>query len=229
MSTDNSAIDPWLAARQRMIERDIRRRGVRDPRVLDAMGTIPRERFVPPAERNSTYEDHALPIDLGQTISQPYIVAYMTEVLAVTPDSKVLEIGTGSGYQTMVLARLARSVHTVERLDALRERAAQIIAELQATNIVLHAGDGSLGLPAFAPFDRIIVTAAAPRIPPPLVDQLADGGRLVIPVGGDTEQTIVRVIREGSRIIETPMLACRFVKLIGKEGWAARSNGCKET
>jgi len=220
MSQENSANDPWLPARQRMIERQIRRRGVRDPRVLDAMATIPRERFVPPAERTSTYDDHALPIDLGQTISQPYIVAYMTELLAVTPETKVLEIGTGSGYQTAVLARLARTVHTVERLDTLRERAARIFTELQAANIVLHAGDGSLGLPTFAPFDRIIVTAAAPRVPPPLLDQLADGGRLVIPVGGDAEQTIVLVIREGSRTIETPMLACRFVKLVGKEGWA---------
>lgn len=220
MSPDNSVIDPWLAARQRMIEHQILRRGVCDPRVLDAMGTIPRERFVPPAERTSTYDDRALPIDLGQTISQPFIVAYMTELLEVTPDAKVLEIGTGSGYQTMVLSRLARMVHTVERLDALRERAARITAELKSTNIVLHAGDGSLGLPEFAPFDRIIVTAAAPRIPQPLIDQLADGGQLVIPVGGDTEQTIVQVIRKGSRTIETPMLACRFVKLIGKEGWA---------
>jgi len=219
MSGDNSAVDPFLVLRQRMIEQDIRRRGVRDPRVLDAMATIPRERFVPPAVRTSAYEDHPLPIDFGQTISQPFIVAYMTELLAVTPDAKVLEIGTGSGYQTAVLARLARTVHTVERIDALRERTAQTIAELQLTNIVLHAGDGSLGLPAFAPFDRIIVTAAAPRVPPPLVVQLADGGRLVIPVGGDTEQTIVQVIRKGSRTIETTMLACRFVKLIGQEGW----------
>ncbi|MEK7756437.1 MAG: protein-L-isoaspartate(D-aspartate) O-methyltransferase [Planctomycetota bacterium] len=219
MSGDNSAVDPYLASRQRMIEQDIRRRGVRDPRVLDAMATIPRERFVPVAERASAYEDHALSIDFGQTISQPFIVAYMTELLAVTPDAKVLEIGTGSGYQTAVLARLARTVHTVERIDALRERAAQTISALRLNNIVLHAGDGSLGLPALAPFDRIIVTAAAPRVPPPLVVQLADGGRLVIPVGGDVNQTIVQVIREGSRTIETPMLACRFVKLIGQEGW----------
>lgn len=220
MSHYNSENDPWLPARQRMIERQIQRRGVRDPNVLHAMATIPRELFVPPTERKSSYDDHALPIEFGQTISQPYIVAYMSELLSVTPDSNVLEIGTGSGYQTAVLARLARTVHTVERLDALRERAARIIAEMQAVNIVFHAGDGSVGLPEFAPFDRIIVTAAAPRIPPPLIDQLADGGRLVIPVGGDAEQTIVLVIREGSRTIETPMLACRFVKLVGKEGWA---------
>src|SRR3990172_4109376 len=225
MSLDNSAIDPFLASRQRMVEQDICRRGVRDPRVLDAMATIPRERFVPPAQRTAAYDDHALPIDFGQTISQPFIVAYMTELLAVTPECIVLEIGTGSGYQTAVLARLARTVHTVERIDALRERAAQTIAELRLTNIVLHAGDGSLGLPALAPFDRIIVTAAAPRIPTPLVEQLTDNGRLVIPVGGETEQTVVRVIREGSRIIETPMLACRFVKLIGKEGWESNRVG----
>jgi len=219
MSEDNSAVDPFLGSRRRMIEQDIRRRGVRDPRVLDAMTTIPRERFVPSAVRASAYEDRALPIDFDQTISQPYIVAYMTELLAVTAQCKVLEIGTGSGYQTTVLARLARTVHTVERLDALRERTARTIAEMQLTNVVLHAGDGSLGLPALAPFDRIIVTAAAPRVPPPLIEQLADGGRLVIPVGGDMEQTIVLVIRKGSQTIETPMLACRFVKLIGQEGW----------
>lgn len=219
MSEDNSAVDPYLVLRRRMIEQDIRRRGVRNPRVLDAMATIPRERFVPPAARASAYDDRAQSIDFGQTISQPFIVAYMSDLLAVTPKCVVLEIGTGSGYQTAVLARLARTVHTVERLDALRERTAQTIAELQLTNVVLHAGDGSLGLPALAPFDRIIVTAAAPRVPPPLIEQLADGGRLVVPVGGDTEQTIVLVIRKGSRTIETPMLACRFVKLIGQEGW----------
>lgn len=219
MSEDNSAVDPFLVSRQRMIEQDIRRRGVRNPRVLDAMATIPREQFVPPAVRASAYDDHPLPIDFGQTISQPFIVAYMTDLLAVTPECKVLEIGTGSGYQTVVLAQLARTVHSVERIDPLRERTAQTIAGLQLTNVVLHAGDGSLGLPAFAPFDRIIVTAAAPRVPVSLVGQLVDGGRLVIPVGGDTEQTIVLVIRKGSRTIETPMLACRFVKLIGQEGW----------
>ena len=208
-----------------MIEEQIRSRGVHDPRVLDAMASLPRERFVPPSERGMAYEDRALPIECGQTISQPLIVGYMTEVLAVTPDSKVLEIGTGSGYQTAVLARLARVVHSVERIDALRERAAENLAGLQLANIFLHSGDGSLGLPAFAPFDRIIVTAGAPRIPPSLVEQLVDGGRLVIPVGGPTEQTVVCVVREGSRTVETPMLACRFVKLIGREGWQGPDAG----
>jgi protein-L-isoaspartate(D-aspartate) O-methyltransferase len=225
MSPDNSTTDACLAARQRMIEEQIRSRGVHDARVLDAMASLPRERFVPPSERGMAYEDRALPIECGQTISQPFIVGYMTEVLAVTPDSNVLEIGTGSGYQTAVLARLARVVHSVERIDALRERAAESLAGLQLTNIFLHSGDGSLGLPAFAPFDRIIVTAGAPRIPPSLVEQLVDGGRLVIPVGGPTEQTVVCVVREGSRTVETPMLACRFVKLIGREGWKGPDMG----
>lgn len=232
MSPDNSTTDGCLAVRQRMIEEQIRSRGVHDPRVLDAMASLPRERFLPPSERGMAYEDRALPIECGQTISQPFIVGYMTEVLAVTPDSTVLEIGTGSGYQTAVLARLARVVHSVERIDALRERAAENLAGLQLTNpfaaqgkIFLHSGDGSLGLPAFAPFDRIIVTAAAPRIPPSLVEQLVDGGRLVIPVGGPTEQTVVCVVREGSRTVETPMLACRFVKLIGREGWEGPDSG----
>ncbi len=219
MIRSNSPHDPWSTSRQQMVDNQIRQRGVRDPRVLEAMECVPRERFVPVPQRDSAYEDRALAIPSGQTISQPYIVAYMTELLAVTADSKVLEIGTGSGYQTAVLARLARTVHTVERIDALRESAARTLAELNLTNVVFHAGDGSLGLPAFAPFDRIIVTAAAPRIPPPLVAQLADKGRLVIPVGGESEQTIVFVVREGPRTIETPMLACRFVKLIGQEGW----------
>jgi protein-L-isoaspartate(D-aspartate) O-methyltransferase len=225
MSPDNSTTDACFAARQRMIEEQIRSRGVHDPRVLDAMASVPRERFVPPSERSMAYEDRALPIECGQTISQPFIVGYMTEVLAVTPDSNVLEIGTGSGYQTAVLARLARVVHSVERIDALRERAAENLAGLQLTNIFLHSGDGSLGLPAFASFDRIIVTAAAPRIPPSLVEQLVDGGRLVIPVGGPTEQTVVCVVREGSKTVETPMLACRFVKLIGREGWDGADTG----
>lgn len=219
MRPNNSAIDPHTASRRRMIDKDIRLRGVHEPRVLEAMTAIPRERFVPLAVRASAYEDRALPIDFGQTISQPFIVAYMTELLAVTPKCKVLEIGTGSGYQTAVLARLARTVHTVERIDALRELAAQALAELQLTNVVFHTGDGSLGLAPLAPFDRILVTAAAPRIPASLIEQLVEGGRLVIPVGGDTEQTIILVIREGSRTVETPMLACRFVKLIGQEGW----------
>ena len=225
MSGNNSPIDPWLAARQRMVEEHIRARGVHDPRVLEVMANLPRERFVPPAERNTAYDDRALAIDFGQTISQPFIVAYMTELLGVTPDSKVLEIGTGSGYQTAVLARLARTVHSVERIDALRERAAESLAELQLTDIVLHAGDGSLGLPGFAPFDRIIVTAAAPRVPPSLVGQLVDQGRLVIPVGGATEQTVVCVVRDGPRTIETPKLGCRFVKLIGREGWESDRMG----
>ncbi|MGB2986678.1 MAG: protein-L-isoaspartate(D-aspartate) O-methyltransferase [Phycisphaerae bacterium] len=208
-----------LAARRRMVEDQIRCRGVRDQRVLDAMLTVPRERFVPADVRSAAYEDRALPIGHGQTISQPYIVAHMTEKLSVGVDARVLEIGTGTGYQTAVLAMLAKHVFTVERIAALQERAAAALADLDLPNITMSIGDGSLGLQAHAPYDRILVTAAAPRVPTSLTDQLVDGGILIIPVGGKTHQTIVRVVREGRRTIETPTLACRFVKLIGREGW----------
>ncbi|MDO8631855.1 MAG: protein-L-isoaspartate(D-aspartate) O-methyltransferase [Phycisphaerales bacterium] len=209
----------WPVLRRRMIDDQIRPRGVCDPRVLDAMMSVPREVFVPPHLRLSAYEDRALPLAVGQTISQPFIVAYMTQQLAVEPHHRVLEIGTGSGYQCAILARLAAHVYTIERLDALRSTAAQTLAGLAIANVTLRDGDGSLGLAEFAPYDRILVTAAAPRIPPALVEQLVDHGRLVIPIGGPTEQTIVVVTRDGSRTTETSTLGCRFVKLIGKEGW----------
>ena len=202
-----------------MVEQQIRRRGVRDERVLDAMLTVPREDFVPSGVRSAACDDRALAISHGQTISQPFIVAYMTEQLAVLPDARVLEIGTGTGYQTAILARLARHVFTAERIEALERQAAANFAKLNVTNVTMWVGDGSLGLPTYAPYDRIMVTAAAPRIPSSLVDQLVDGGVLVIPVGSASEQTVVRVVRKGQRTIETPTLACRFVKLIGEKGW----------
>ncbi len=209
-----------MARRRRMIDDQIRRRGVRNPRVLDAMLAVPRDRFVPPDARYAAHEDRALPIGHGQTISQPYIVAHMTELLTPTADCTVLEIGTGTGYQTAILAHLCRRVFSVERLAVLAERAGANLAALGLENVTLSMGDGSVGLPLHAPYDRIMVTAAAPETPPALVDQLADGGILVIPVGGKTQQTLVRVQREGKRTVETPLLACRFVKLVGREGWA---------
>lgn len=219
MSNERREADKWLALRRRMVDEQIRRRGVGDPRVLDAMMAVPREKFVPSRVRAAAYEDRALPVAHDQTISQPFIVAYMTEQLSVTPDARVLEIGTGTGYQTAILATLAKHVFTVERIATLQQQAAARLADLNVPNITISCGDGSLGLPEHAPYDRVLVTAAAPSVPGPLTDQLVDGGVLVIPVGASAEQTIVRVVREGQRTIETPMLACRFVKLIGQEGW----------
>lgn len=221
--------DPWGEPRRRMVDEQLRRRGIRDSRVLSAMMSVPREVFVPPELRGKAYEDRALPIGHGQTISQPYIVAYMTEMLALTPTSRVLEIGTGTGYQTAILASLAASVFTVERLEMLQKPAAAILEGLGYTNVAMRIGDGSIGLPSAAPFDRILVTAAAPKVPIPLVDQLCEHGLMVIPVGGALEQTVVRVVTEESRTVETRMLACRFVKLHGQEGWAIDDEGGSTT
>ena len=207
-------------ARAQMVETQLRARDITDAEVLRVMGELPREEFVPPEHRWRAYADGPLAIGAGQTISQPYIVALMTQVLRVGREDEVLEIGTGSGYQTAILAKLAKNVFSVERIDELRQEAAQRLIDLNLTNVTLVTGDGSLGLAAFAPYDCIIVTAAAPTVPESLVRQLADKGRLVLPVGGASEQTIVRVVRDGERTIETPMLPCRFVKLIGEEGWS---------
>ncbi len=211
--------DEWASRRRRMIDEQIRRRGVHDERVLAAIMAVPREHFCPPDIREAAYEDRALPIGRDQTISQPYIVAFMTEKLSLAPKSRVLEVGTGTGYQTAVLARLCAHVFTVERIEALRKQAAANLAHLDDANISMFVGDGSVGLAAHAPFDRILVTAAAPKVPAPLVDQLVPGGKLILPVGGSREQTIVCVIREGTRTVETPLLACRFVRLVGQQGW----------
>jgi len=222
--TDGPHRDEQIVRRQRMIDEQIRARGVVDEHVLEALLKIPREIFMPEDKRNIAYEDRAVPIGCGQTISQPYIVAYMTRALRLTPQCRTLEVGTGTGYQTAVLALLSRHVFTIERIASLQCRAAMVLADLGITNVSMSTGDGSLGLENDAPFDRILVTAAAPRVPPTLVCQLVDGGRLVAPVGGPGEQTIVAVVREGPRTIETPLLACRFVKLIGKEGWEEKDS-----
>ena len=209
----------FLHARRNLIPQQIRNRGVRDPRVLESMMAVPREEFLPPLQRHNAYDDRALALDHGQTISQPFIVAYMTEQLAVEPHHGVLEIGTGSGYQCAILARLARHVYSIERIDTLRERAAEVLERMGVTNVTLIGGDGTMGLPQFAPYDRIMVTAAGPRVPRVLIDQLAEGGRLVIPIGGAMDQTIVVASKSGGLIIENATIGCRFVKLIGKEGW----------
>ncbi len=219
MAVERPKENEWLALRRGMVEDQIRRRGVRAPRVLDAMLAVPRQDFVPANIRTAAYEDRALAIGHDQTISQPFIVAHMIEQLAVTAEDRVLEIGTGTGYQTALLALLAGHVFSVERIPALQQQASSNLASFNLANVTMSVGDGSVGLEAFAPFDRVIASAAAPGIPGALVDQLIDGGVLVMPVGGKTEQTIVRVVRQGSRTIETPGLACRFVKLIGQEAW----------
>lgn len=187
--------------------------------MLEAMRKLPRERFLPPSQARYAYEDRALPIGMEQTLSQPYIVALMTESLRVAPDHRVLEIGTGTGYQTAVLATLARHVYSVERLDALSIAAEKRLEDIGLQNVTLRIGDGSLGWPEHAPFDRIIVTAAAPAICQALVDQLAEGGRLVLPVGEGVSQQLTTIERRHGSIIERPSIAVRFVKLIGEQGF----------
>ena len=202
-----------------MVRRDIAGRGIRDPRVLAAMEKIPRERFVGAAGRELAYADHPLGIGCGQTISQPYIVALMTEMLELCGGERVLEVGTGSGYQAAVLAELAAEVLSVERHAGLSESAGRLLAELGYRNVRLRVGDGTLGWPEQAPFEAIIVTAAAPAVPPSLKGQLADGGRLVIPVGGGFGQQLLGVRRQGDGFRETPGIPCVFVPLVGEEGY----------
>ena len=205
--------------RRRMVERDLAGRGIKDVRVLDAMARIPREDYVWDVDRDEAYVDHPLRIGSGQTISQPYMVALMTEELALTGDEKVLEIGSGSGYQTAVLAELAAEVHTVERIRELADYAAERLRDHGYGNIRTHVADGTLGLPEEAPFDRIIVTAGAPEVPDALKDQLGDGGRLVIPVGPGSGQTLLTVTREGDSFRTKRGIPCIFVRLRGEQGW----------
>ncbi len=202
-----------------MIEDQLRRRGIGDERVLQVMARIPRESFVPESLVEAAYEDRALDIGLGQTISQPYIVAYMTEKLDLRPDHRVLEIGTGSGYQTAVLASLCAQVYTLEHLASLSQKTQSILAYLKLDNVEYRINDGSMGWPERAPFDRIIVTAGAPAIPQPLVEQLRDRGRMIVPVGDRKLQQLLVVEKREHRFIEYPLIACRFVKLIGQCGW----------
>lgn len=201
--------------RSRMVERQIEARGVRDPRVLDAMRGVPRHRFVPPDMVYAAYDDRALPIGGGQTISQPYMVALMTEALRLAPDDRLLEVGAGSGYQAAVAARLCREVWTVERVAELADAARDRLAGLGVGNVHVVVGDGSSGLPDKAPFDAIVVTAATRDVPPALFAQLADGGRLVVPLGSvHGVQTLYACVRHGERIDRTASVGCRFVPLI---------------
>jgi protein-L-isoaspartate(D-aspartate) O-methyltransferase len=218
-------IDPSIVARRRMIFEQIHSRGIKDPRVLAAMEFVPREEFVPASTPEAALSDRALPIDCGQTISQPYMVASMTALLDVRPEHRVLEIGTGSGYQTAILAHLAGQVYTVERLPDLLEAARGRLERLGFSHVAYRLGDGTAGWPEEAPFDRILVTAGAPEPPRSLVEQLVEGGRLVIPVGGEKDQTLTLLEKLAGRIRETPQFSCRFVKLIGREGWSEGVHG----
>ncbi len=194
---------------------ELRHQGIRDPRVLEAMEEIPRERFVPRAFREHSWSDTALPISCGQTISQPYIVAYMTEALELQPNMRVLEIGTGSGYQAAILSRLARRVYTIERHPQLLEEAVRRFHELKLDNIETRLGDGYKGWPEAAPFDRIIVTAAAPKPPPALLEQLAEGGIMVIPVdSGALYQKLLRIRRTPEGFEREELLPVRFVPMV---------------
>lgn len=206
-------------ARKLMVERHIRARGVRDPRVLAALGTVPREAFVPPELAEQAYEDRPLPIEAGQTISQPYIVAVMTEALTLEPGNTALEIGTGSGYAAAVLAQLAKRVYTIERHAELAELARERLARLGYANVEVRCGDGTLGWSEHAPFDAIIVAAGGPDVPRALLDQLAIGGRLVIPVGTGRAQELVRVTRaDKTEYRREDLGAVQFVPLIGARG-----------
>jgi protein-L-isoaspartate(D-aspartate) O-methyltransferase len=205
--------------RDDMVTQQLIKRGIRDARVLQAMHDIPRHFFVPARYRSMAYEDMPLPIGCEQTISQPLMVAMMTEVLGLRGDERVLEIGTGSGYQAAVLSRLATVVFSIERLPKLAARARSALAVLGIMNVHVLVGDGSLGLPEHGPYHAIVVTAASPKIPPPLVDQLTTGGRLVIPVGERREQTLVRLTKTDHGPQVEHLGGCRFVPLIGAEGW----------
>jgi len=205
--------------RQRMVDEQLKTRDIRDQRVLDAMCITPRHLFVPPEHRHLAYADGPLPLGSGQTISQPYIVALMTQTLRLKGQESVLEIGTGSGYQAAVLAYLAREVHTIERHEKLGKNARNVLMKLELTNATVHLGDGTLGLPDFAPFDAILVTAAAPKIPPPLLAQLADGGRLVLPVGGRIGQYLECWQRRGTEYDRDVLVPVAFVPLRGQHGW----------
>lgn len=214
------SLSSFTINRERMIQEQLLSRGIEDARVLDAMQHTPRHIFVEDALQEQAYGDFPLPIGCGQTISQPYIVALMTEALALEGHEKVLEIGTGSGYQAVVLSQLCARVYTVERVELLMNRARRIFDRLRCHNICSRLDDGTMGWPAEAPFDRIIVTAAGPRVPEPLLAQLADPGRLIIPVGDRYEQMLQVVeLIEGELLVHdiTPV---RFVDLIGEHGWA---------
>ncbi len=210
------------AQREKMVIEQIIRRGIQDQRVLKALRTIPRHEYIPAENRAWAYTDGALPIRLGQTISQPYIVALMSATLELKGSEKVLEVGTGSGYQAAILSQLAAEIHTIERHIPLAEAAQKIFQQQALTNIYVHTGDGSLGLSDQAPFDAIMVTAAAPKVPQLLLEQLTDGGRMVLPVGKHKNQWLEIWHRQGVKFTKKMISAVAFVPLIGAQGWHER-------
>jgi protein-L-isoaspartate(D-aspartate) O-methyltransferase len=211
--------DPYDLQRQSMVESQLRARGIQDERVLAAMLRVPRHEFVSARYRDQVYEDHPVPIGEKQTLSQPYIVAIMLEALALKPADSVLEVGTGSGYQTALLAELTRQVYSVERHVALVREAEALLAKLGYRNASVLLGDGSRGLAERAPFDAIIVSAAAPRIPEPLIEQLREGGRMVVPVGPAHAQDLQLVRKQAGQPVLAKLEGCRFVPLIGEHGY----------
>jgi protein-L-isoaspartate(D-aspartate) O-methyltransferase len=209
----------YRLAREKMVKKQLSPRGIKDPRVLEVMGKVHRDRFVEEALVGEAYNDHPLPIGHRQTISQPYIVALMTEALELKGEENTLEIGTGSGYQTAILAELSEKVYTIERVRPLLVKARNMLAELGYNNIMFKAFDGTLGWKEYEPYDAIMVTAGAPKIPQPLLDQLAEDGRLVIPVGNKFSQELIKVTRKKGNYVQENLGGCRFVDLVGVHGW----------
>jgi len=210
----------YVVLRNRMVDEQLIPRGINDKNVISAFRKVDRREFVPHALQAGAYQDHPLPIGEGQTISQPYMVAIMTQCLALNGKGKVLEIGTGSGYQAAILANLAKEVYSMERLELLAERSQSILKRLGYNNVTIKIGDGTLGWPEHAPYDGIIVTAAAPRIPHAYIEQLAIGGRLVIPVGTMLSQVLSVIEKTPSGIKTTDVCGCVFVPLVGEDGWS---------
>jgi protein-L-isoaspartate(D-aspartate) O-methyltransferase len=211
--------DERAEERLRMVKTQIAARGVKDERVLTAMRSLPRHLFIPAAYRDVAYSDCPLPIGKGQTISQPYIVAVMTELLAIQPEDRVLEIGAGSGYQAAILGRLAKSVISIERIPDVAEMAQENLARLGISNVKIVIGDGTLGYPEQSPYDAVLITAATPDVPPPLIEQIAEGGRLVAPVGSRDLQELVRVTKREGQVTRQFFGGVVFVPLLGRHGW----------
>jgi len=216
--------DKFITAKERMLRWDLKGRDITDPRVLDVMAEVPREEFIPQSHRSQAYNDGPLPIGMDQTISQPYIVALMTQELRVNPECEVLEIGTGSGYQTAVLSKLVKKVYTIERFSELADSAKAVLSKLGISNVDFYVGDGSSGwpdsrLPPSGCFDRIMITAGVPEIPGPLVEQLTDGGFIVAPVGGRSVQGLVVYEKKADELKSRAICDVRFVRLIGEHGF----------
>ena len=231
MGSPDTGVDEFAVARRAMVEDQIRKRGIASPRVLDAMLSVPRHEFVPAEFMADAYADKPLPIGEGQTISQPFMVGAMTEALELTGSERVLEIGTGSGYQAAVLSLLAGGVISVESRTFLALAAQERLVRLGYANVHVHNGDGSMGFADAAPYDAILITAAAPRIPPLLEGQLREGGRLVIPVGSQENQELLQARKEGGVLHSRVLFDCRFVPLLGRYGWspADRKTSCSKS